>query len=252
MTVYVLRVLVKMAITLFVIVSATFLATRLSGSPLETFLGEGLTAEGRQALIDYFELDRSLWHQYLAYLRGVLSGEFGLGFVERRPVTEIVADRIWPSLQLLLASIGLTLAVSIPLGVIAAATLLALGMVFVSRGSESFDPIGMIMPMSLLAIAFSSQLLPVTFDVLFLKRGTRQGAIAGIVAGMLVVLMFSPLLAIVTGVGLTLLMARRAGVHPDVIFSMSFWCFIFGIIGARLVERLFGSFNLPVRWIVVD
>ena len=84
-------------------------------------------------------------------------------------------------------------------GVIAAATLLALGMVFVSRSSESFDPIGMIMPMSLLAIAFSSQLLPVTFDVLFLKRGSRQGAIAGIVAGMLVVLMFSPLLAIIMG-----------------------------------------------------
>ena len=84
-------------------------------------------------------------------------------------------------------------------GVIAAATLLALGMVFVSRSSENFDPIGMIMPMSLLAIAFSSQLLPVTVDVLFLKRGTRQGAIVGIIAGMLVVLMFSPLLAIITG-----------------------------------------------------
>ena len=84
-------------------------------------------------------------------------------------------------------------------GVIAAATLLSLGMVFVSRSSESFDPVGMIMPMSLLAIAFSSQLLPVTFDVLFLKRGSRQGAIAGIIAGMLVVLMFSPLVAIVTG-----------------------------------------------------
>jgi len=55
------------------------------------------------------------------------------------------------------------------------------------------------MPMSLLAIAFSSQLLPVTFDVLFLQRGSRNGAIAGIVVGMLVVLMFSPLLAIVTG-----------------------------------------------------
>ena len=83
--------------------------------------------------------------------------------------------------------------------VIVAATLLALGMVFVSRSSESFDPVGMIVPMSLLAIAFSSQLLPVTFDVLFLKHGSRQGAIAGIIAGMLVVLMFSPLLAIITG-----------------------------------------------------
>ncbi len=84
-------------------------------------------------------------------------------------------------------------------GVIAAATVLSLGMVFVSRSSESFDPIGMIMPMSILAIAFSSQLLPVTIDVLFLKRGSRQGAIAGIIAGMLVVLMFSPLPAIITG-----------------------------------------------------
>lgn len=84
-------------------------------------------------------------------------------------------------------------------GVIAAATLLALVMVFVSRSSENFDPVGMIMPMSLLAIAFSSQLLPVTIDVLFLKHGTRQGAIVGIIAGMLVVLMFSPLLAIITG-----------------------------------------------------
>ena len=83
--------------------------------------------------------------------------------------------------------------------VIAAATVLSLGMVFVSRSSESFDPIGMIIPMSILAIAFSSQLLPVTIDVLFLKRGSRQGAIAGIIAGMLVVLMFSPIPAIITG-----------------------------------------------------
>jgi len=84
-------------------------------------------------------------------------------------------------------------------GVIAVATLLSLGMVFVSRSSESFDPIGMIIPMSFLAIAFSSQLLPVTVDVLFLKHGSREGAIAGIIAGMLVVLMFSPIPAIISG-----------------------------------------------------
>jgi phosphatidylglycerol:prolipoprotein diacylglycerol transferase len=57
------------------------------------------------------------------------------------------------------------------------------------------------------------------------------------------------LLAIVTGVGLTLLMARRAGVHPDVIFSMSFWCFIFGIIGARLffVIQYWHEFYNPLQ-----
>ena len=117
---YLLRLAVKAVVTLFAIVTVTFVATRLSGNPIDTFLGEGLTTEGREALIAYFDLDRSLWHQYLAYLRGVVSGEFGLSFVDRRPVTTVVAERLWPSGQLLLASVALTIAVSLPLGVLAA------------------------------------------------------------------------------------------------------------------------------------
>ncbi|GGB04825.1 ABC transporter permease [Allosediminivita pacifica] len=120
MIAYLLRLAVKAVVTLFAIVTVTFVATRLSGNPIDTFLGEGLTAEGRQALIDYFELDRSLWHQYIAYLRGVLSGEFGLSFVDRRPVTAVVLERLWPSGQLLLASVALTVVVSVTLGVLAA------------------------------------------------------------------------------------------------------------------------------------
>ncbi|WBU53622.1 ABC transporter permease [Paracoccus sp. SCSIO 75233] len=120
MSIYIIRVLLKAVLTLFAIVTATFVATRLSGNPMDTFLGEGLTAEGREQLIEYFQLDGSLWEQYVAYLRGALSGEFGLSFVDRRPVTEVVADRLWPSAQLLLSSILLTISVSIPLGVLAA------------------------------------------------------------------------------------------------------------------------------------
>jgi len=117
---YLLRVLVKAVVTIFAIVSVTFIATRLSGNPIDTFLGDGLTTEGREELIRYFQLDGSLGEQYLAFLRGVLSGEFGLSFVDRRPVTEVVAERLWPSAQLLLASVALTVLVSIPLGVLAA------------------------------------------------------------------------------------------------------------------------------------
>lgn len=120
MSSYILRVLLKAVATLFAIVTATFISTRLSGNPIDTFLGEGLTAEGRQALIAYFKLDKSVWQQYLAYLRGALAGEFGLSFVDRRPVTQVVAERLWPSGQLLLSSIALTITVSLPLGILAA------------------------------------------------------------------------------------------------------------------------------------
>ncbi|MBD3764384.1 MAG: ABC transporter permease [Rhodobacterales bacterium] len=115
-----LRTLLRMALTFFVIVTLVFLVTRLTGSPVDFVLGEGLTAEDRQILIRYYALDRPLWDQYMAFLRGFTDGEFGLSFVERRPVAQIVAERIWPSLQLLIAAVSVTLVVAIPLGIFAA------------------------------------------------------------------------------------------------------------------------------------
>ncbi|WP_417269436.1 MULTISPECIES: ABC transporter permease [Alphaproteobacteria] len=120
MMLYILRTLLKMVLTLFVIITLVFFATRMSGSPLDTFLGDGLTAEDRDLMIEYFGLDRSVWHQYLGYLRGVVEGNFGLSFMERRPVAEIVVERIGPSLQLLGSALLMTLTVSVPLGVAAA------------------------------------------------------------------------------------------------------------------------------------
>ena len=120
MTAYVARAVFRMAVTMFVIVTLVFFATRLSGSPLDSFLGDGLTAEDRELLMVYFQLDGTIWQQYVAYLRGVLEGNFGMSFMERRPVSEIVGDRIGPSAQLLGSSLLLTLLVALPLGIIAA------------------------------------------------------------------------------------------------------------------------------------
>jgi ABC-type dipeptide/oligopeptide/nickel transport system permease component len=109
-----------MVVTFFVIITVVFIATRLSGNPVETILGDGLTKEDREILIRYYELDRSIWDQYLAFLRAFTDGQFGMSFIERRPVAQIVAERIWPSLHLLIPAISVTLVVAIPLGIVAA------------------------------------------------------------------------------------------------------------------------------------
>lgn len=114
------RTLLRMALTFFVIVTLVFFATRLSGNAVDFVLADGLTREDRDILIRYYELDRSLWQQYIAFLRGFWDGQFGLSFIQRRPVAEIVAERLWPSAQLLVAAMTLTLALAIPLGVLAA------------------------------------------------------------------------------------------------------------------------------------
>jgi peptide/nickel transport system permease protein/oligopeptide transport system permease protein len=116
----VLRILGRMALTFFIIVTVVFFATRLTGNPVDFVLADGLTTEDREILIRYYELDRPVWDQYLAFLRAFTDGQFGLSFIERRPVAQIVAERIWPTAQLLIAAFAVTLTVAIPLGVVAA------------------------------------------------------------------------------------------------------------------------------------
>jgi ABC-type dipeptide/oligopeptide/nickel transport system permease component len=109
-----------MLATFFAIVTLTFFATRISGNPIDFVIGQGITDEDRVLLTRYYGLDGSVWTQYLAFLRAFADGQFGLSFLERRPVVDIVAERLWPSAQLLIAAISLTLVVSVPLGVLAA------------------------------------------------------------------------------------------------------------------------------------
>ena len=94
--------------------------------------------------------------------------------------------------------------------IIALATLLALALVLISRHSES-NPLSMIVVLGLLAIAFSTQLLPMTIDMLYLQWGTRQGAIAGIAVGLSVIFILSPFFSMIfgqSGQGLIALMKR--------------------------------------------
>lgn len=110
----------RMAATLIVLVSAVFFAIRLSGHPIDYIMPEGLDAEGRAAMIRYWGLDRPVLEQFGLFWRALLQGEFGLGLIERRPVADIFADRVWRSLSLLVAVLAVTIAVGVPLGILAA------------------------------------------------------------------------------------------------------------------------------------
>jgi SSS family solute:Na+ symporter len=68
--------------------------------------------------------------------------------------------------------------------VIIIGTLLAVVLVEWSEQSQGFNPLALIAQLMLLAIGFSAQLLPAAIDALYLHKGTRQGAAAGMIAGL--------------------------------------------------------------------
>ncbi|UCH09442.1 MAG: sodium:solute symporter family protein [Fidelibacterota bacterium] len=83
--------------------------------------------------------------------------------------------------------------------IIAIATVLALILIFIGRTSEHFNPVAMIAQMALLAISFATQLLPLTVDMLFLNRGSRAGAVAGLITGLAIVFAFTPFFGMLAG-----------------------------------------------------
>jgi peptide/nickel transport system permease protein len=58
--------------------------------------------------------------QYGSWLKGLATGDLGESFAKRRPVSEVLRERIGPTLELTAASALLILMVGLPLGVLAA------------------------------------------------------------------------------------------------------------------------------------
>ena len=86
-------------------------------------------------------------------------------------------------------------------GVIVAAALLALWLVHLGEFNRDFRPLEMIVRMSFVAMGFSCQIVPLTIDMLFIRRGTRAGAVAGMIAGFAVVFWFTPFPQMMFGAG---------------------------------------------------
>lgn len=117
---YILRRVALMAVTLFIIISVTFLLLQfLPGSP---FANEELLTETQLALLyEKYGLNEPIHIQYFNYIRNILKGDFGVSFqFNNIPVTQILADRAGPSIQLGLQAMVLGTTVGTILGIIAA------------------------------------------------------------------------------------------------------------------------------------
>ena len=121
MTGYVSRRIVASVPVLFGIVLAAFLLIRLApGDPASVLLGTRATPETLAALRERLALDDGLFDQFLAYLGGIGSLEFGTSTVHRAPVSEILGSRILVSIALLGYAVIISLLIAIPLGLISA------------------------------------------------------------------------------------------------------------------------------------
>lgn len=165
MTGYLLRRLAQVIPTALLAATLVFsLIHFIPGDPVEMMLGEGAQPADVTALRHDLGLDRPLLVQYGAFLGGLMRGDLGKSLKSGEPVLGIIAGRFPATLQLSLASMLVALALSLPLGVLAALyrdRAIDHGARFVALLGVSVPSIWL-GPMLILLFAISWDLLPVS------------------------------------------------------------------------------------------
>ena len=120
-----LRFLASRVVSALVVVTGVaclvFLLIHLvPGDPVEVMLGESARPADREALRQALGLDKPIPVQLREYFEGLGSLDLGESLHSKRPIVDILAERIPATAQLALAALLVAVALAIPLGIIAA------------------------------------------------------------------------------------------------------------------------------------
>ena len=114
------RVLATIPVLLVVAV-VVFLILRLTpGDPAAVIAGNNATNEDIDRIRQQLGLNLPLLQQFFVWFGKVLQGDLGFSFYLNKPVVELIAQRIEPTLSLAAGTMALAVLIAVPLGTIAA------------------------------------------------------------------------------------------------------------------------------------
>mgnify|MGYP000086888749 CR=1 FL=1 len=120
---YVVKRVLQGAFTLLLASALSFLIIQLApGDFLDSFRQDPrISAETLKAFREQFGLDQPVLQQYWLWLKEIVThGNFGVSFAYQRPVTDLLWERMFATLLLAVASLAITWAIAIPLGIVGA------------------------------------------------------------------------------------------------------------------------------------
>ncbi|MFM1990130.1 MAG: hypothetical protein RJA99_3087 [Pseudomonadota bacterium] len=114
------RVAAVVPVLLVVAVIVFGILRSVPGDPAAVIAGDSATPEQVAALREKLGLEKPIVTQFVIWLGGVLRGDLGESYYFRKPVAELIVQRLEPTLALGLAALSIAVSVAVPLGVVAA------------------------------------------------------------------------------------------------------------------------------------
>ncbi|WP_349828072.1 ABC transporter permease [Brevibacterium litoralis] len=115
---YVLRKSGGAAVSLLMVVALGYFAFKLlPGDPVSKLAAtRPMSAQQQAAMREELGLNDPWYVQFLDYLRGIFTGDFGTSYVYSRPVSELIAEFFWPTIVLTASAAALAIGLGLWMG----------------------------------------------------------------------------------------------------------------------------------------
>ena len=120
MTTYILKRLIQVIPVLLGITIVAFVLVRLTGDPATIMLPPETPQETVDAFRKEYGLDQPVYIQYLQFIGGALTGDFGKSLRYKEPVSSLFFERLPATLELAAGSMAIAIFIGIPIGVLSA------------------------------------------------------------------------------------------------------------------------------------
>ena len=111
-------------------------------------MGSMVSDEEAQTLRLQYGLGEPMYVQYLKWMRQVIRGNFGMSMEWRRPVTEVIGERLWLTVAVSVSALILTWVLALPIGIYSAVRQYSVG----DYAATFIGFIGLAVPNFLLAL----------------------------------------------------------------------------------------------------
>lgn len=107
---------VLIGVTVFVFLAVKF----VPGDPIRIMTHGRLSDAEVEAIYHKLGMDRPWLIQYGDFVAKAAQGDLGQSIIQNQPVTKLVAEKVWPTLSLLIMSALISVVIALPLALIAA------------------------------------------------------------------------------------------------------------------------------------
>ena len=109
--------LLQSVLVMFVVAFVAFSLFNYVGDPVHNMVGQEASAEKREEIREKLGLNDPVHTQFLRFIGNAVKGEFGLSYQLKRPVSDLIAERLPATLELVFISALIAIVSGVVLGV---------------------------------------------------------------------------------------------------------------------------------------